>query len=81
MKPVYPESARRAHVQGVTLLRFRVLATGRVGSVTVAESAGHGDLDRAAIDAVKQWRLEPARRGAEPVDVWVSLPLRFELAR
>jgi len=81
VKPAYPESARRARIQGVTLLRFLVLATGRVGSVTVAESAGHGDLDRAAIDAVKQWRFEPARRGSEPVDVWVTLPVRFELAR
>ena len=81
MKPAYPESARRARIQGVTLLRFLVLATGRVGSVTVAETAGHGDLDRAAMDAVKQWRFEPARRGSEPVDVWVTLPVRFELAR
>ncbi len=81
VKPAYPESARRARIQGVALLRFLVLATGRVGSVTVAESAGHGDLDRAAIDAVKQWRFEPARRGPEPVDVWVTLPVRFELAR
>jgi len=81
VKPAYPERARRARIGGVTLLRFLVLATGRVGPVAVAESAGHGDLDRAAVDAVKQWRFEPARRGSEAVDVWVTLPVRFELAR
>jgi protein TonB len=81
VKPTYPESARRARVEGVALLRFVVLANGHVGTVTVAESAGHGDLDRAAIEAIKQWQFEPARRGSVPVAVWVTLPVRFELER
>jgi protein TonB len=78
-KPEYPESARRAGIQGVTRLRFEVLTTGQVGHVLVEESAGSVDLDRSAIDAVKSWRFEPARRGTEPVPVWVTLPVRFEL--
>ena len=79
IKPEYPDSARRARAQGVALLRFEVLATGRVGSVVVARSAGHHDLDRAAVEAIRQWQFEPARRGATPVAVWVTLPVRFEL--
>jgi protein TonB len=78
-KPDYPESARRDRAEGVTLLRFEVLTTGRVGEVVVARSAGHRDLDRAAIDAIRQWQFEPARRGATAVPVWVTLPVRFEL--
>jgi protein TonB len=78
-KPDYPESARRDRVEGVALLRFEVLATGRVGEVLVTRSAGHRDLDRAAIDAIRQWHFEPARRGPTPVAVWVTLPVRFEL--
>jgi protein TonB len=77
--PPYPESARRLGIQGVAQLRFEVLPTGRVGSILVDRSAGHPDLDRAAVDAVRQWRFEPARRGSEPVAVWVTLPVRFEL--
>lgn len=79
VKPRYPESARRAGAQGVTMLRVRVLENGRVGEVTVEQSAGFHALDRAAIDAVKKWRFEPARRGNEPVSVWVMLPVKFEL--
>ena len=79
LRPPYPESARRQGAQGTTRLRFEVLATGGVGQVVVDQSAGHPDLDRAAIEAVRQWRFEPARRGAEPVTVWVTLPVRFEL--
>jgi len=78
-KPRYPEAARREGIEGVTTLRFQVLATGRVGSVVVARSAGHPELDRSAIEAVKTWLFEPARRGKEAVTVWVVLPVRFSL--
>jgi TonB family protein len=79
VKPRYPESARRAGVQGVTLLRVRVLENGRVGEVIVDQSAGFRDLDFAAMEAVKKWLFEPARRGKEAVSVWVMLPVKFEL--
>lgn len=79
VKPRYPEAARRAGAQGVTTLRVRVLETGRVGEVLIASSAGFRDLDLAAVDAVKKWRFEPARRGREAVPVWVMLPVKFEL--
>jgi TonB family protein len=61
------------------MLRFEVLTDGSVGAVKVQKSAGHSDFDQAAIDAVKTWRFEPARRDKEPVAVWVTLPVRFEL--
>jgi protein TonB len=79
VKPRYPESARRAGAQGVTLLRVRVLENGKVGEVNVEKSAGFRDLDFAAAEAVKKWLFEPARRGKEPVSVWVMLPVKFEL--
>jgi len=56
-----------------------VLANGHVGTINVERSAGHMDLDQAAIEAVKTWLFEPARRGKEPVPVWVTLPVRFAL--
>ena len=37
------------------------------------------DLDLSAMDAVKKWLFEPARRGKEAVAVWVMLPVKFEL--
>lgn len=78
-RPRYPDSARRQGIEGETLLRFQVMTDGHVASVTVARSAGHADLDRAAVDAVRTWRFEPARRGEEKVAVWVTLPVRFQL--
>lgn len=79
VKPRYPDSARRAGAQGTTVLKVRVLESGRVGEVLVEKSAGHRDLDGAAVEAVKRWLFEPARIGREPVAVWVLLPVQFEL--
>ena len=65
--------------QGVTLLKLRVLENGKVGEGHIERSAGHADLDSAAVDAVKRWLFEPARMGTIPVAVWVLLPVKFEI--
>jgi len=77
--PTYPATARRAGIQGTARLRVEVLSDGRVGDVVVDISAGHPDLDRAATDAVRRWRFEPARRGPDPVASWVLLPVEFRI--
>jgi TonB family protein len=79
VKPRYPESARRAGAQGVTVLKLRILENGKVGQVFIEQSAGHPDLDLEAVEAVKKWLFEPARMGQQPVAVWVLLPVKFEL--
>ncbi len=79
VRPSYPSSARRLGIQGMTTLRVYVAVDGRVTEVLIHESAGHSDLDNAAAEAVKRWRFEPARRGAQAVGVWVLLPVEFRL--
>ena len=79
VRPSYPSNVRRLGVEGTTKLRVHVTADGRVGDVVVETSAGHADLDQAAVDAVRRWRFEPARRGTEAVPMWVRLPVEFRL--
>ena len=79
VRPGYPATARRLGIQGTTMLRVHVLIDGRVGDVVVQETAGHPDLDQAAADAVRRWRFDPARRGNDPVAMWVLLPVEFRL--
>jgi len=79
VRPSYPSTALRQGIQGTTLLRVHVLIDGRVGEVIVQESAGHPDLDQAAIDAVRRWHFDPARRGNDPVTMWVLLPVAFQI--
>ena len=79
VRPSYPSGPRRLGIQGTTTLRIYVATDGRVTDIAVEQSAGHPDLDHAAADAVKRWRFEPARRGAEAVGIWVLLPVEFRL--
>ena len=51
--PVYPPLAARAKVEGVVILEATVGRDGRVEDVEVLRSVPL--LDRAAIDAVRQW--------------------------
>ena len=81
VRPAYPSAPRRLGIQGTTMLRVHVLADGRIGAVLVEHSAGHPDLDQAAMEAVRRWRFEPARRGADAVAMWVLLPVEFRLTQ
>ena len=79
VRPVYPESARRAGIQGTTLLRIHIETDGRVSEVTVERSAGNQSLDQAAADAVRRWRFEPALNSAGPVAMSAVIPVVFRM--
>lgn len=76
---VYPAISRQRGETGTVLLNLHVLADGRIGDARVLRSSGYPRLDRAAREAALRWRLEPARRGDEPVALWYEWPVRFEL--
>ena len=62
VQPVYPEDALQDGVQGTVLLRVVVTADGMVGNVEIFRSPFRGQsLAQAAVDAVRQWRYQPAQ--------------------
>lgn len=77
-EPEYSEEARKAKYQGVVVLWVIVGPDGRTRDVRVARSLGLG-LDEKAIEAVSQWRFEPARKNGQPVPVQVSIEVNFRL--
>jgi len=77
--PRYPLAARRAGEQGTVTLRVMVTREGLPQRVKVEQTSGSSGLDAAALDAVRQWRFVPARRGATPVESWVLVPVVFRL--
>ena len=58
--PQYPKSALRREVEGHVLAEFAVTEEGRVEDITIAESDPPGVFDRAATNAVSQFRYLPA---------------------
>jgi protein TonB len=77
--PVYPSDLRRQKVEGIVYVVFLVDPTGRVQQPKVERSPNPG-FDKPAIDAVKQWRFEPAVRGGEKVFSKMRVPIRFSHA-
>jgi protein TonB len=80
-RPEYPEDARRQRQEGVVVLSVEVETDGHVGAISVSQSSGHPLLDRAAMEAVREWTFEPAREGAFAVASRVEVPVRFTLDR
>jgi len=81
VKPEYPMGARKAGLQGTSLLKIQVLPEGLVGEIQLLQSAGDSSLDEAAQKAVKQWKFQPGLSGSKPITVWMTLPVKFELIK
>lgn len=79
--PRYPATAMRRGVTGTVLVRVEVGADGTPTDVQVAQRSGSRDLDRAAIDAVRDWRFKPGQRDGQPVTSVVTIPIDFSLER
>jgi len=78
-KPSYPGISRRLGEQGTVLLRVYVTAVGDAARVELKASSGYPRLDTSAQDAVHRWKFVPAKRGEQPVDAWVLVPIKFSL--
>lgn len=80
VKPDYPQAAKDAKVQGDVELSVVVLASGAVDAVKVVKSldSNYG-LDDAAIAAARQWQFKPGLKDGKPVDVRVTVAMRFAL--
>lgn len=80
----YPALAREKNISGVVLLELLIDAQGGVRDarvVQVPEGASGYGLDVAALEAVKQFRFEPARVENQSVAVKIRYAYRFVLEK
>jgi protein TonB len=75
--PLYPGEMRGKKVEGCVTLLFVVDATGKVRNPRVEKST-HPVFEKPALDAVKQWKFEPAVKGGQRVGCKMRLPMRFQ---
>ena len=74
--PSYPLDARRDGIAGVVIVWARVGRDGRVRETRIEHSIAA--LDAQAEVAARRYEFAPARRGEDPVECWVQLPVRFD---
>jgi protein TonB len=79
-KPDYPASSRRAGEAGTVVLDLYILPNGRVGDAKVQKSSGFPRLDEAAVkEAKRSWRFQPGTENGQPVAMWHSTKVTFNL--
>jgi TonB family protein len=76
--PDYSDPARQAKVQGAVILWIVVDADGKVQDVRVKRSLGFG-LDEKAVEKVRTWKFEPARKDGQPLAVQLNVEVNFHL--
>jgi protein TonB len=74
--PVYPAELRKKKVAGVVYVLFVVDDGGRVVQPKVERASDPG-FERPALEAVRQWKFEPATRAGKKVAVKMRIPIRF----
>jgi len=80
VNPKYPEEARKNRIMGNVVCRTVITAGGEVTDVEIVETDDE-IFNQATIDAVSQWRFEPATLEGEPVDVYYVVTVRFNLSK
>lgn len=78
-RPAYPPASRELGEEGRVLLRVKISPQGQPVEIRLQRGSGHERLDQAALSAVGAWRFVPARRGSEPIEAWVQVPITFTL--
>ena len=76
--PRYPQDALSAHVQGTVVIQTTISATGAVEQLHVI--SGPPLLQKASIDAVKNWRYQPYLLNGEPVEVETTVNVVFNIS-
>jgi TonB family protein len=73
----YPVGAKNAGTSGKVIVKALISKTGSVIETEIAESIP--GLDDAAKDAVKKVKFKPGKFDGKPVEVWIRIPVNFEI--
>ena len=76
--PEYSEEARKAKFQGTVVLACIVGSDGKTRGLKVERGLGMG-LDEKALEAVRNWKFQPAEKDGKPVAVAIDVEVAFRL--
>ena len=79
IKPIYPEIAKEAGIEGTVYIQFFIDEKGNVTEAYVQKGVPNTGLDEAAMEAIRKTRFRPAKQRERAVGVWISIPVNFKL--
>ena len=79
VRPLYPEEARRSHVEGTVVLSAVVAKDGTVKGIKPV--SGDPTLLKAAEAAIRDWVYRPYQINGRAVDVDTEIVINFALPR
>ena len=79
IRPVYPEIAQEAGIEGTVVVQVFIDKKGRVQDTVILKGIPNTGLDEAALKAIRKTRFRPAKQRERPVGVWISIPVNFRL--
>jgi TonB family protein len=80
VRPAYPESMRAEGREADVQLEATIAGDGSVSAAHVVSAQIHPDFAIAAIDAVRQWRYSPTLLNGKPIEVVMTVTVRFSLS-
>ena len=75
--PVYPPEAKEAKIQGAVVLRAIIGKDGKIENLRVV--SGPKELQKSALDAVRQWIYKPYLLNGEPTEVDTDITVNYAL--
>ena len=79
IRPIYPEIAQEAGIEGVIVVQAFIDEKGRVKETQILKGVPNTGLDEAAMEAIRKTRFKPAKQRERSVGVWISIPVNFRL--
>ena len=79
IKPVYPDIAQEAGIEGQVLVQCFIDEKGKVKETIVVKGIPNTGLNETAVAALRKTRFRPAKQRERPVGVWITIPINFKL--
>ncbi len=80
VRPVYPAKCKEKNIEGAVILQVGIDEEGNVINVELLKGA-HKNLDKAAEEALSQWKYQPVKKDGKPVPVTFTVTVDFKLRK
>ncbi|NOZ08523.1 MAG: energy transducer TonB [FCB group bacterium] len=80
IRPVYPDIAQEAGIEGKVIVDFFVDENGDVTDIYVYQGIPNTGLNEAAMDAIRKTKFKPAMQRDRKVGVWIRQAINFSLS-